>query len=368
MEKTKKISKIFLVFLKVTLLLTGLFLLKGGFSKFLPSQVNLDSCSEEKRNIFQDCWEKNFSLLIEKRGLTEALKTMDGLNKTNPKAASMCHVLIDYIGTVGYWEYWKNKFEPNPLMNLCFGGFYHGFMLEFASHEKDSSKSKDFCLYLEKSLGKGDDTIYYQCVIGAGVGLTYKYAVDYWGEAEKIVDHALSDCNRIFGEIEECYTGVFGGMDHMYAGAHGFKQEMDPVRPFSICDGVGETARRICVERMIPPLYQLVGEDAGKVVRFIMSDIEEANSGIAMERLAILEVEREYPFLNGFSSLVEKCKNSGNLRSSCILGVGIGILGIGEPSVALNNAKNFCSYYGLTPNEKEACLESVSQFGNWQLK
>ena len=364
MAKTKKISKIFLIFFKVTLITAGLFLLRGGISKFLPSQVNLENCSEEKRNIFRECWERNFSLLIEKRGLNESLKTLDGLNKSNAKVASMCHVLIDYIGTVGYWEYWKNKFDPAPLMNLCYGGFYHGFMLEFASHEKDASKSKDICLYLEKSLGKGDDTIYYQCVVGAGVGLTYRYAVDYWGQAKQIFNHALADCKRIFGEIAECHLGVFSGMDHLYGGAHGYRLEMDLLHPFAICEGVEGAARATCVERMIPPLYQLMDEDMGKVARFIMSDIEEVNSGIAMERLAILEVEREYPFLNGFSSLVEKCKTSGNLRSSCIRGVGIGILGIGEPSVALNNAKNFCNYYALTPNEKKACLRSVNELGN----
>lgn len=320
----------------------------------------------DNRDQFLTCWGDEIAAFVKVAGVNRALDLIAELNREDPAFASDCHTFAHRVGEEAYVFFERGKqFAVRETTGICNYGFYHGFMQEYTSHSKDKRKAFDFCAYIAKEAPKmvsvNLETLISQCYHGIGHGLTFLYATKVWGEdLQKTVKNAIAVCQEVGVEVRECVNGVFGGIDAMYWGLHGFRLTFSKDDPFSLCHNQQEEYQELCYNSLVPPVFHLAGSSITAAGPFITAIQNDRAARIAAEHLGSMPAHELIAKTNDYSTVIRECRVLGDtLGVYCIRGVAKALIYLGSGTEALGRAVPYCASALLSPDESERCREAI---------
>lgn len=327
------------------------------------------SCDKTFADDFEmfDCWEEVLTTVAREMSINTALDELDRLSASNIRIASDCHVLVHAIGEEAYWKYrGQPRFDISKNTGSCTMGFYHGYMQEYASHNTNINDAKEFCAYISKHTKHEGYLAHSElygdsCIHGIGHGLTYRYIVENWGDAEAVVEKSMEHCRTTFADdFTECANGVYGGISAIYFGLHGYKIDVDESNPFSLCDRRPESELVMCYNNLIPPVYGILDMDVARVGALISEIPHRQSALVAMHHLGSMPSHRLIPKTDDYSSIIDDCRLfDDELHLACLKGFAGAIMYIGSYEEALSRTIAFCEGSKLSKIERSYCYAGL---------
>ena len=190
----------------VTLAVTALVLAAGGFAvtKIIarPGPA-AGECTAQSGDARRTCYSKLLSERLNKRGLAEAVTTLDRLAAADPDVADHAH---EYAHGIGIEAYGKSS-DIVGTFAACGDGYSsgcrHGVIQAYfeARHQVTQPEVEGLCQPFKGSTQSR--WVLFQCVHGMGHGLTMFHGHD--------LPRALTDCDLLSDQWdrESCYGGAF---------------------------------------------------------------------------------------------------------------------------------------------------------------
>lgn len=211
------------------------------------------SCQTGSQDGAITCWQKAFTVIVPKYGVTQALRVMESYRQKNDLFRANCHIFAHAIGEAGFGVFRSRAFTAQTGMTSCGFGFYHGFMQEFVSHGGTAAEAKRLCAT------QSDGAV--QCAHGVGHGMVYGSVSRYGLSELPLIAGGIQECAALFSDAYECINGVFGGIALLYFGVHGLAIEPRKDDPFWACRAQEEVYQKRCYDQMVPVVYGIRGGD-----------------------------------------------------------------------------------------------------------
>jgi hypothetical protein len=221
-------------------------------------------CKSIDTSISMMCWNTYFSDVLREVGVKETILILKQFLDRGMIGYRDCHNVADEIGIASYWRYADGeRFPFTHDTGICYGGFFHGFMAEHVSHGRQRNASKELC----DRLGPSEQEMVRDCYVGLGGGLVYYY----WNNnLVGTIAQSIAWCDSLSTRKEDCAYGVFGGLEHLYRGAHGPPVAVDTEDPFLVCNAQQNNLYKgYCVERVIPPLFDALNHDVSTISHWV---------------------------------------------------------------------------------------------------
>lgn len=151
----------------------------------------------------QQCYERYFSGVTQKKNPKEALGELESLTAKDAFAKSTCHELVHEIGRSGFRKYGTVSEAAKYSDELCWSGYIHGVMQAYMAGFDDTKLAAEMPRICEAQSSKRYNFDHYNCVHGLGHGLTIRFDQDIFRSLEYC--QILADT----WERSSCYGGVF---------------------------------------------------------------------------------------------------------------------------------------------------------------
>lgn len=324
---------------------------------------SVEVCAEEKPRF--NCWEEVFTRILEEEGIKEAVWFLDRLRGLDPVLASNCHDHAHLVGEISYWKFELNgDIDLEEDTTLCEYGFFHGFMQEYGHHGKGFlENATEVCDILLENFSTEQaiwDTSN-QCYHGIGHGLVYHYINEVGEDDEKVLSKAIPKCSEILpGNEKECAEGVYGGINLVYFGYHGYKIPIREEDPYWICHSQPEAYRRGCYTNISPSIFSFYSRDFTKALASLDSLEDPSYLSSAIEGLASASSHHFYWEPDFYSEAVDICKNlKEGFTDDCFTGLAQGIINRSSPQEGYELAIDLCQKKELEDEDKKVCIEGV---------
>jgi hypothetical protein len=352
---------------KKTLFLIVVFILFALLAKNYRSGNGLegrcDYVADEKKS---KCWQDLVSEVLDKKGLDGAFDLVSAIYAEEPTFRANCHDYVHLIGKTAYVLFSQGKdFKVNDKTAFCAYGFYHGFMENLVSDRGDVTLAREFCREVDKQLKDKSPSAELACYHGIGHGWTNVHDEKLWGDERAMVYPALELCEKATQDehqLEICATGVFDSISiGYYNEAYGLKIKKDD--PLWLCREQEDRFKAPCYADMMPALIWLGGYDLEKslyYMRFVEEPyLEVSVEGLAENSVRFILAENKNP--QEYVSVCRKLKSQSQ-ATSCIRGLGSGVMQFGPPGEEYIEAIKFCAEAGLNDWEKDACFQKVLNY------
>jgi hypothetical protein len=236
----------------------------------------------------------------------------------------------------------------------------HGFMGEYISHETVAG-GISFCDTITRSYPE-NSRLSYECYRGTGNGLTFRYGLLHWNDADEIVKLALADCRQVANK-DACINGVYSGIDHMYFGVHGYEIRIDPSDPFALCSGKEDSVRSVCIEALVSSFFAAEHYDLNKTLPFL-ADMEPRFAKTVINTMVRIPFELPTFEQVGYGGIVRWCRKVPHqLADACLNSFVQKLLTIDETdNTASHLAAQFCTMDVLTPAEQTTCTTAIKNY------
>lgn len=307
------------------------------------------------------CWQGVIQRQLQANNLDAAFVALDTFTKQNPSSLGSCHGLAHEMGERAFQLFNQRKdFALSPKTSYCGYGFYHGFMEMLVHTTNDMAQARAFCEYADKKLKMFIADAGGACIHGIGHG-SVDDAPDpaHWGNAQKIVEPALSLCQRVSmdeSQLFRCASGAFNALEILAdSGQYDLAANQDD--PFWICRGQPEKHKRACYTQFLVSAMFVSHNDFPRTAQFIDTIKEDA---YAKETLAGLAVERARLQEIDYAKTIEWCHSlAPRFGISCITGFAEGFLKYGPPESEYIKAIDFCASLLLSEKERVPCFDRV---------
>lgn len=306
------------------------------------------------------CWQKSVTDTFKKKGLSAAFDLVDYYYQRQPEFAANCHNFGHLLGTLTYDVFSKGeKFDISPKTAFCSYGFYHGFMEVLVAKQGDVLEAREFCRQVDRKLKAITPDASLQCFHGIGHGWVNAHdRPDTWGNAQAMVEPALSLCREVAGsevELSRCATGVFNGIS-VFAQSNEYGLKADYVNPLGLCDLQTEPIfADACYLSFNITLLQVASGDLVKAASFLKTISDPVMAEHAMINLAALDTFNE-------GSIARCHKAEDRLQVACVQGYAFGFLEKGQPGVEYQKALAVCEREELTAAEKTGCYDYIFSY------
>lgn len=319
----------------------------------------------------QQCWTSIIRSLVLGKGIDAGLRFIREVKNTDIAFATECHVYAHAIGELAYERLKRGNLgkilEDTGICNL---GYFHGFMQEYVSHEKDLAKAKKYC---EEQGGNQPDKHDIdgpttQCFHGIGHGLAYWHAADPSGGGKiselVVIKNSIAGCMSMLPQPTrssfECVNGVYGAIAAFYFTLHGFDYTMRPDDLFWVCKEQPEKLQKYCYDELVPAVYNFVKFDfvsAGQIIEKIKNhDMAIA----AMEHLGWMPAHRNLIVEGTYAEAVKDCHQfPDEFTHACLRGVVKSLINFGNIEEALPRAVRFCQDFVHDIGYKEECQNTL---------
>jgi len=337
----------------------------------VPDCNQYDSRTKEGQGNLLTCWDNFFRIKTRQAGVQTALDTFQEIYDADPFFRVHCHRQDHYLGEEAYWKLAEERKLDKKLnlpssIDLCGNGFWHGFMQEFASHDKNYGVdgAVAFC---ETNATNGKSL--QQCYHGIGHGLTYLHAGRLWQKDEvkkivqTIIDAGVRDCEIIGKNVYSCTFGVMGGVENFYWGQHGFKMEITKEDPFWLCEQQSRNdLKKACYSVFMPILYSVLNRDTRAMLGIIQEKISDAEYlSLAAERAG--EIFNKFETQVGqddFSEFIRLCRTiAPPFHLRCLRGFAHGFIKDERPETIPFASKTLCASPLLSAEERDSCFQGI---------
>ena len=259
---------------------TTLVLVAGGFAvtKMIarPGSPGGD-CDDRTGDARQSCYSQLLSERLNKRGLTDAVTTLDRLTATHPDVAEHAH---EYAHGIGIEAYGKST-DIVGTFAACGDGYSsgcrHGVIQAYfeSRHQVTQPEVEGLCQPFKSSAQSR--WVLFQCVHGMGHGLTMFHGHD--------LPRALTDCDLLTDgwDRESCYGGAFmesiinattphhpasqlAAQGHHHETATTFKA-IEPKDPLYPCSIMADRYLHACYQMQTSVILNLNHGDIGAAAR-----------------------------------------------------------------------------------------------------
>lgn len=234
-------------------------------------------CSASSGDARQACYSRVLSDRLNKRGLAEAVKTLDALAAADPGVAEHAH---EYAHGIGIEAYAKSP-DITTTFAACGDGYSsgcrHGVIQAYfeSRHQVTQPEVEALC---QPFKGPNQSRwVLFQCVHGMGHGLTMFHGHD--------LPRALTDCDLLAEgwDRESCYGGAFmesvinvttphhpasqlAAQSHRHTAATTFKA-IDPKDPLYPCSIMADRYLHACYQMQTSVMLNLNHGDIGAAAR-----------------------------------------------------------------------------------------------------
>jgi hypothetical protein len=264
----------------VALVVTGLVLVAGGFAvtKIIarPSAA-AGECNDRSGDDRQACYSQLLSERLAKRGLADAVATLDRLANADPDVAEHAH---EYAHGIGIAAYGKSADIVGTFAECGDGyssGCRHGVIQAYFESRQQVTKPEVEGLCQPFKGSSQSRWVLFQCVHGMGHGLTMFYSHN--------LPRALTDCDLLAEgwDRESCYGGAFmesiinattphhpasrlAAEGHHHADAKPFKA-IEPNDPLYPCSIMADRYLHACYQMQTSVMLNLNKGDIGHAAR-----------------------------------------------------------------------------------------------------
>lgn len=324
---------------------------------------NVDECTKDKTRF--KCWENIVTRILQEKGVAETIWYLERFREKDPKLASACHDYAHIVGEISYWLYEdRGGLELTDDTTLCEYGFYHGFMQEFGHHgENFLEDSPEVCRDLVENFFKegSKKTTIDQCYHGIGHGLVFHYIDELGSNDKEIAQKAVPICLENFPEYDkDCVDGVYGGINLLYFGYHGYQIPVNEEDPFYLCREEAEPYKDGCYVNLSASIFDFYSNDLSRALSAVASLGDISSASAAVEGLASASSHHFFWEPDFYSQAIGICQDlDRGLNNDCLRGLAQGILNRARPQERYELAVNLCQDEKLKSSETEACLEGI---------
>lgn len=331
----------------------------------LHSNTSFSVCeqlSDDKRLV---CYKREVARIIRTDGIEEAIDAAAALYERDPGFANPCHDVMHAIGRTAYDIFVeKGRIDLSKKTAYCAFGFYHGFVETLLAKGRSIEQAREFCQFVDKTLGRETPNARLACYHGIGHGSTDTHTPELFGNEEEMARRALVRCEE-FAETDEqrkqCATGVFDSISiGYYNQENGLVMRRDD--PLWLCHAQPNVYKEACYLDTMPAVLWLGGYILASAAPIVVRHVELSFQAIAIETLAENSVRFTINKADPVDSLTV-CRNlRGDLVLPCIQGLGAGFMQFGKPEVEYEGAFSFCTSPELTAEEQDACISWVFSY------
>ena len=283
----------------------------------------------------------------------------------DPSFGSSCHDFTHLIGKESYRQYIATEsLAISKKTAYCSFGFYHGFMETLLSLGGTIEDARGLCALVDAQLGAEIPNAVAACYHGIGHGSVDIHNPSHRGNEHALIDPALSVCQSFAKDMEQlkiCSTGVFDSLSLGY-----YNQEnglvMRQSDPLWLCRQQEGIVKEACYLDMMPAMLWLGEYDLAKAAPLVAAHTEAAYRSLAIKTVADGSIRHILGKKDPGEYLAVCRRLDASLQSSCVAGLGSGIMQFGKPEVEYADALAFCARDALTAPEQDACYQSVLSY------
>ncbi|MBI3577178.1 hypothetical protein HY086_04030 [Candidatus Gottesmanbacteria bacterium] len=312
----------------------------------------------------QECWKGIFRSIVMGRGVDAGLRFLAQTKDADIAFAPECHVYAHAIGELAYERFSLGTLgRVNGDTGMCNFGYYHGFMQEYVSHNKNLVRAKEYCLRQGRNGVDGYDRRILQCFHGIGHGLVFWYASEGKPVESAIATSAIAACQKIIGDLSffhECVNGVYGGIAALYFTLHGFTYTMRPDDPFWVCNAQPQHLKKFCYDELVPPLFNLVSFNLPAAGSIIERIDDQTLALVAMEHLGWMPAHHNLIVARNYSQVVSQCRAFPEpFARACLRGIVKSLVNFGNMLEAIPRATRFCHEFFQSTDFFEECQKTI---------
>ncbi len=324
--------------------------------------ISYDSCKKVSPGSQFGCWERALESTLQTKGISSALALFKELSIKEPTFAEHCHSFTHSLGEAAYEKFRQGEdFPVTQQVAYCSYGFFHGFIEAMMQTEKDLTKAREMCDYIDQKLKNETGTLN-ACLHGIGHGITDGTNSTLYGNVDAIINPGLDLCKKIGNnefEVKLCGTGVFNALAIMYLEPK-YKLNLDKNDPYAICRKQKESYfKHACYDDLKGLVFELGNSDLAQAAALVDTIEGDNYAGDAMDNLASYYV---YFMLkdNDDSDDIQTCLSlSPRLQTGCITGLGAGLMTAGLPDQEYIRALDLCRSTLLNEDQQTACYGRV---------
>lgn len=327
------------------------------------SQAN--DCSKVTGSQKVACFENLMDTTLKNQGLSQTFETLATLYQTDPDFASNCHDFAHKLGYKAYELFSQHKdFNLSSKSSYCGYGFYHGFMESLLQTTGDMNEARSFCEYADSKLAKTTSDAGGACYHGIGHGAVDGSDPRFWGDAEKMVQPALTLCEKVsndenppprYGKLFRCSSGAFNGLEILVDAS---KYNLSPNKedPFGSCRIQPNKYKEACYTQFVVSAMQVTKGDFTKTAN-IISTIPEDNYAIpTMQSLVVERARGNFEY----SQNLDFCRGlADRFKLPCVTSLAEGLMKYGPPQKEYEGAIKFCRFNLLNEEERIECFQRV---------
>ena len=347
--------------------------IKALNNKGKEQSFDCNSFSETNSTEKRVCWSQKVDEVLRKKGMTEALKTVEQLNQKEPEFNSVCHDVMHKIG----WHLYRDIARGKKIIltgetTMCGYGLYHGFTELLATTPDRVRQARAFCRSVGQNLSRAFPDAELQCYHGLGHGSVIIDNQAMWGNEEAMTADAKKLCTDVSETSNErfrCATGVFDAISIGYYN-HDYHIQMDLKDPYKLCrtQTVAEY-KKACYISMNTAVMMLFEYDMTRAVPFVAA-IENTDIAVStMQNLVLSRVELHLHASPEQEARVLSFYQNGSIAychtlpaylvTPCIKSVANALSLKEGDEPGYRDAIVYCRSQGLVDTERRECFSSV---------
>lgn len=362
MVKAENIRFALLILIQTfAMVLISMIVLILTYDKF-KSGSKCRTLSDNKAKI--ECWKQIIDANLAKGDLDGSMNQVAEFYQIDTVFAANCHDFTHTVGKKAYELFSKGvKFKVGDKTAYCAYGFYHGFMESLVSQNGDIETARDFCKFVDSEVAKTSPGAKLACYHGIGHGWTNVHDESLWGDEQKLIQPALTLCEKVTKDPEElkiCATGVFDSISIGYYN-YFYELKINKKDPYWICKIQKENYKTPCYMDISPAVLWLGEYRLDKALKFLPTVEEKFRDIVAV---TLSEDAVRFILKDGLKieDQIDICRSHKNpVLDLCIQGIASGYLQFGPPREEERLALNFCSNSYLNDEEKKVCFKRLAQ-------
>jgi len=326
----------------------------------------VSECQKPSEAAKTQCWEDVIRRVVKERGVKTTFDLISAIHDADPQFAQTCHAMVHIVGQQAYGEFrTTGTVALSPKAAICAFGFYHGFMEMLVARKGTIIQAREFCDYVDKTLGSETPNAKFGCAHGIGHGSTDIHNPQFSGKERELVAQAIPNCEafaRDDHELTLCATGIFDSIALAYYndGENGLVMKKDD--PLWLCREQPKKYKEACYRDMMPAVIWMGEHDLPKAAAIVFAHAEEAYKVFALEPLA----ENSIRFIvnkKPITAYLPFCRSlAGDAYEACIRGLAAGVMQFGHPEKEYEDALAFCKDDALTDAEEDICMKRILDY------